>query len=216
MPATSYTFSAASTTLIAAAQTTAGSGSFILNGSGRDQNSPVPRVKLDSGWNRVVSLTSTGNISAVNFTITGLDVNGNAVSETRAGPNNNTVYTTAFYSVVLTVTVNGAVATATSVGSGDTGETQWWRLDNFQNPINVGIVNTVTGTINYTIKFTGTPFTYDISPSTPVALNHPDSTMVAATTSTNGNIAFGVTALKAIVNSSSGGTLISTFNQAGI
>jgi len=53
---------------------------------------------------RFITLTSAANISAINFTIVGLDRWGNLTTETIAGPNANTVqYKTAF-SVVTSIT----------------------------------------------------------------------------------------------------------------
>lgn len=68
---------------------------------------------------RSISFTSSGNISAVNFVITGYDVYGNALSETIAGPNNNTVNTLQAFYQVASITNSAAVGTATTVGYGD-------------------------------------------------------------------------------------------------
>lgn len=63
-----------------------------------------------------ITLTSTGNISAVNFTIRGTDATGAVVTEVIAGPNNNTVYTNNVFASVMSVYCSAAVGTATSVG----------------------------------------------------------------------------------------------------
>jgi hypothetical protein len=63
-----------------------------------------------------VILTSAGNISGVNFTISGTDADGKTISETRAGPNANVVATTNYFKTVTSVAVNGAVGTNTKVG----------------------------------------------------------------------------------------------------
>jgi hypothetical protein len=63
-----------------------------------------------------VTLTSAGNISAVNFTIIGTDPTGATITETIAGPNNATVYFTKIYASILQVYANGAVGTNTSIG----------------------------------------------------------------------------------------------------
>jgi hypothetical protein len=73
-------------------------------------------VNDGSNMASTVTLTSTGNISGVNFTITGTDANGSSASEVIAGPNNTTVTTTAAFLTVTQVAANAAVSTNTSVG----------------------------------------------------------------------------------------------------
>lgn len=106
---------------IAALQTTAGAGSFVLTaGTGATQvvNSFGETViQLDVPRN--VTLTSAGNISAVNFTITGRDIYGQLMTVTRAGPNATTVATTKAFRQIISVAVSAAVGTNTSVGFGD-------------------------------------------------------------------------------------------------
>lgn len=105
----------ASTTAVAAGQTLSGAGEMNLTGTS---------VSDGSNMATTVTLTSTGNISGVNFTITGTDANGSTVSETRAGPNNTTVATTQAFLTVTKVETNGAVSTNTSVGFSATSTTQ--------------------------------------------------------------------------------------------
>ena len=97
----------ASTTKIAAAATLSEAGDMTLTGSA---------VNDGSNMASTVTLTSTGNISGVNFTITGTDANGSSASEVIAGPNNTTVTTTAAFLTVTQVAANAAVSTNTSVG----------------------------------------------------------------------------------------------------
>lgn len=100
---------AANTTSVAAAATQAGAAFYTLTSAVVYNTAPA-----------LVSLTSTGNISGVNFTITGTNALGATISETIAGPNNNTVYTLNPFVTVSAVYCNGAVGTNTSVGVGAT------------------------------------------------------------------------------------------------
>lgn len=106
---------------IAALQTTAGAASLVLTaGTGVTavvDASGTTRYQFDIP--RCVSLTSAGNISAVNFTVKGYDVYGQPMTQTLAGPNANTVNTTKAFFSVISVTVSAAVGTNTSVGSAD-------------------------------------------------------------------------------------------------
>jgi hypothetical protein len=97
---------AASATAVAAAQTLGGAGPMVLTTL---SGFVMPNTAL-------VSLTSTGNISATTFTITGITKTGALMSETLAGPNNNTVFSTNAYSIILGIFANAAVGTNTSAG----------------------------------------------------------------------------------------------------
>jgi hypothetical protein len=68
----------------------------------------------------LVSITSGTNQSAINFTIRGLDTTGAEVSETIAGPNATTVYSTNVYSQVFSVYSSAAMTGTTSIGYAST------------------------------------------------------------------------------------------------
>jgi hypothetical protein len=74
---------------------------------------------------REVTLTSAGDLSAVNFTVTGLDRNGNPVSEIIVGPDTNTVTGVQVYSVVLSITPDATSATEVEAGWGVRVTTPW-------------------------------------------------------------------------------------------
>lgn len=220
IPAT-YTFAAADTAAICALQTTGGAGSFVINGTLANSNNPpgqANRATLTGAFGRVISLTSAGNISAVNFTITGTDIYGRTVSETRAGPNANTVETTQQYYSVTSVTVNGAVGTNTSVGTGSTGSTRPYRGSTGSTPANYALYGVVSGTINWTVQDSPTNIESLLSgggaPSGVIWINHP--TLAAQTATASSNYAFPVSWVRCVINSSSGGTLDFTITQAGI
>lgn len=205
-----FAWPAADADSIAALQTTSGSGSFILNGDLVSISPSGIRTVTLPGIQRTVSLTSTGNISGVNFTIVGTDTRGAAVTETRAGPNNNTVETTATYHTITSVTVNGAVGTNTSVGTGTTGSTRWYAGDIWQTPFQQTLqVEIPSGTINVTVQATSDDVNED---SAPVTFNHP--TMAAITASTLSNWAFPCRFTRMVVNSATDGLATFTVIQA--
>lgn len=210
-----YSFVASNATYIALGQTLAGAGDMILNGAGSDE-SPTRRMRLTgSGFARPVTLTSTGNISAVNFTITGTDIRGAALVEVLAGPNNNTVASTANFYSVTSIAAGAAVATATSAGIGTTGVSQWTKVDYFQDPVNIGLGVNVTGTINWTIRQT-TANVETAEPASTEVLDHADTNLVAQTVKRQGSYIFPFGALELVVNSSTGGSLTFDVYQAGI
>lgn len=68
---------------------------------------------------RAVSLTSAGNLSASTFTIVGYDVYGQRMTQTRVGPNANTVNTLKAFKSILSVTSDTTNATTVSAGTSD-------------------------------------------------------------------------------------------------
>lgn len=194
------TFPAASTTSIAAAQTLGGAGALALSAA-----SGIPSVQ------RVVTLTSAGNLSAANVTVTGTDTQGNVVAETRAGPNANTVATTAEFATVTSVTSNAALATAMSVGTGATGHTCWFKTDRFANPANITVACAITATASFSVQ--DTPDNVDVVAS-PTIFTHP--TLVTLAASAESNYAFPPFAIRgAMISSSGAGACTLTIIQAG-
>lgn len=128
---------------IAALQTTGGAGNLTL---------AATTVTLTNA--SFVALTSTGNISGVTFTVTGTDPDGNAITDTITGPNNNTVYGVKAFLTVTQIAVNGAVATNTRAGWDGTGSVEISPTSalNFFNPIATEISLEVTGTVNATVQ----------------------------------------------------------------
>ena len=207
-----YTFASASTTYICALQTTSGATALLINGTGVDAMSTYlmnsPRMTLTgSGFQRTVSLTSTGNLGGINFTIVGKDIRGNALSETIAGPSNNTVYTTGFFYEVNSITPNATVGTAVSAGIGTTGNSQWYRMDYLVAPTNVGLGVTVSGTdLTWTVVQT-TAAILTAEPPANSIINSADTNLVSQTTSRQGNYTFPFRAFRCNISASTAGNL---------
>ena len=98
---------AADTAAIAALQTLGGAGNMTLTGSS---------VNDGSNMDTTVTLTSTGNISGVTFTVTGTDASGSTITEDITGPNNTTVTGSTKFLTVTQIAADGAVSTNTSAG----------------------------------------------------------------------------------------------------
>lgn len=209
------TFPAADADGICLAQTTAGATPLVIDGALKDLAATmqqVTRAVMGAGIQRTVSLTSTGNLSGINFTIVGTDVNGAAVSEVLAGPSNNTVYTTALYNTVTSITPDAAVGTAVSAGSGSTGNTRWLMTNVNIAPANLSVSVDITATANVTVQDTPDDVQSDTSPTT---FNHP--TLAALTASAQSNYAYPARYVRCVMNSSSGnGAFTLSVIQAGI
>ena len=76
---------------------------------------------------RELSITSASNLSAINFSISGLDASGKNITWTGAGPNATTIYTTGYaFSVIFGASVSADMAHPASIGVGLEGFTQWF------------------------------------------------------------------------------------------
>lgn len=82
-----------------------------------DASNNTTRYVLDCA--RRVTLTSAGNLAAVNYTIRGFDFYGQPMSQTIAGPNANTVATTKAFKEILSVTPSATNALTASIGFND-------------------------------------------------------------------------------------------------
>jgi len=154
----------ASTTAVAISQPLAGAGALIINGTLASAGvATFPNIE------RIVTLTSAGNDSGVQFTITGT-LQGNVVSETRAGPNANTVSTTQKFTTVTSVTVNGALVANASVGTGLTGSTIWIGSDyqRTNNALAVLVLVTPALTYSFDTTFDDPAFVADPNEFTPI------------------------------------------------
>jgi hypothetical protein len=165
---------------------------------------------------RQVLITTTGSESGKTATITGTGFSGNPISETVALPNNSTVASVLSYATVTAITISSAAAGAMSAGTNGVATTPWVRLDEWA-PSNVAIQCTASGTVNYTVQQT---LDDPNSPTSPVAvasvtwLNHPDTNLVAATGTVQGNYAYLPLFVRVLLNSGTG-TVTANFVQSG-
>jgi len=136
-------------------QTLAAAGNLIINGT-LSSNPNLPNIRAEfPKICRQVTISSTGNLSGIQFTITGIGDNGYPKSVTIAGPNNNTVTTVnELFTIVNSVSANAAVATNVRVGTGTLGATQWFLSDHYRDVNHLAVNVIVTGTINYSFQTT--------------------------------------------------------------
>lgn len=208
-----FSWPIASTTAVCLGQT--GTAAFVINGTLHDTARTSTGVFMAKfpGLQRTVSLTSAGNISAVDFTIVGTNLRGVAVTETRAGPNANTVETTAEYHSVTSVTPSANVGTATSLGTGTTGSTNWIVHNTFAQNFQIAGQFDVTATLNYTVNYTDDDVQTNTSPVSTVW----GAGVSGATTDQVASILFPIRASRVVINSSDAtGALTASFVQTGI
>jgi hypothetical protein len=205
--------------------------STTVGGGGATSSIPlnVPYPFVFVALARTITLTSTDNLSAVNFTITGTNQFGTVITEVLGGPNNNTVTSVNQYHTITNIASSGAY-TNFSIGSGSTGHFQWIKVNTFNIDPNITISAEITGTINYTVNQTidyleysknissnigeGSTLSYFIN-TTPVSFPV-TAALTAATTSQIFTLTTPTTGLQGIINSSTGGALILNILQQGI
>lgn len=163
--------------------TTLGAGVriFTINGALAQGGSTVTLA----GISREISVYSAGDLSALNFTVSGADYNGKLFSETISGPNNTTVYTTNKFWQIFQVSVDADMTAAAEIGSGTEGYTNWFSCNFFQEfpAFTVqAIVNAAT--VNYTLEVTLDDITAAAAGSDDsISVFTPSTDMTAATAS---------------------------------
>lgn len=128
---------------IAQLQTATGGGALTLNGA-LAGTMDVPRH---------ASLTSTGNLSTITFTVAGTDRFDTSITDAITGPNATTVNGTKNFKTVTSVTPSAAVGGQVSVGSSANLETQWVPRNQSQPVGTVAVVCTSSG-LTYTLQTT--------------------------------------------------------------
>ena len=132
--------------------TDADTDGFKNNATGATTPITPTATEVGDDLAHLVTLTSSANLSAITVTITGTDHAGRALSEAIAGPNNNTVTTTAYF---LTVT---SIAISATLGSNemDIGWAAGCRtplIPMCAQELN-RIVANKSGTLTYTVSYT--------------------------------------------------------------
>ncbi len=132
----------------------AGGGDLALNGT--TVKNGIARTGSDAYISFIIS--STENLSGLNFTVTGKEVSGLIRTEVVSGPNNGTSESNSWYQEIISVSVDGAIAGNIQIG---------WQTTDFgmfsgpilintrQSPFNMRISATlIDGTGSFTSAFT--------------------------------------------------------------
>jgi hypothetical protein len=191
---------AASANSIALSQTPAGAGALTINGALASGN--VATIAVPAR----ITIASAGNDSSKTFIVVGTDHAGNSITETITGPNTTSVTSVLTYKTVNSVTISAAAAGAITVGNSQSGSSPAIALDPWAFP-QVAIQCSVTGTVNYTVQQT---LDNPNDPVNPIArtsmqwVDHPDTNLVAATATKQGNYGYAPLFMRLVINSGSG------------
>lgn len=163
---------------------------------------------------RRVLFTFAGDESSRVFVVTGTDRDGNSQSETVAGTAPGTTYTVLDFLTVTEITIDDASAGAIEVGTNGIASSAPAVLDLYARST-IGLQCSVSGTVNYTVQQTlDSPFNVDAVDW--VWVSHPDSNLVGASTTQQGNYAYGPPSMTRVLINSGTGTVTFTVNQPGI
>lgn len=155
---------------------------------------------------RRVLITAAADESGTTFTITGTNWQGNAISETVAGPNATTKATTISFKTVTSVTIANNAAGAIEVGTNGVADSPWVRFDDWA-PNYISVNCTVSGTVNYSVE---TSLDDPNSIANPVAagamtwLEALDANLVSESTNKSGGITYAPTFARLVLNSGTG------------
>lgn len=176
---------------------------------------------------RRIIITSGGNDTGITFALAGTDWNNNPITETITGASGAAASSVLSYKTVTSIRTSGAAATTVIVGTNTVADSPPVYFDRLAASAPTAIQIDGAGTVNWTVRQTlndptvitnqlPTP-TYQWSPSGINWVNHPDSALVASTTTTGvqGNYAYPPVMAKVVLNSGTG-TVTASFVQAGM
>lgn len=136
--------------VIAEAQAVASAGFLSLDGA------LIVDGAFSGDYARKIAILSSGDDSTINFTITGTDPDGKAITETLAGSDGapGTVETDAYFLTVTTIYLDDAATGNVSAGTADELSTNTIPLDRINHNAATVSVEDISGTVNYTVDET--------------------------------------------------------------
>ncbi len=168
---------------------------------------------------RRILYTPAGADSGITLTFTGTDYAGTIISETLAGVDNaSTTYTVLDYATITSISTSGAIASTATIGTNGIASSPWVTFDPFSGTAPTAIQATVSGTVNYTIQQTlddPNSTSNSVARSSMTWVSHPDSAVVAATSTAQANYAYAPAYSRILLNSyTNPGFVKATYIQA--
>lgn len=107
---------------------------------------------MSDGLAHKLNLYSAANLSGITLTLTGTDADGQAQTETIAGPNAGTSVTTKYFKTLTALSADSTLGANTmNLDLSDEAATQTFPID-WRSPYQANILVDVTGTINFTVQ----------------------------------------------------------------
>ena len=164
---------------------------------------------------RRVLITAAGNESSRTFTLTGTSGSGVVQSETITGPNATTAQSVLDYKKVTSITISGNAAGAVTVGTSGVASSAWIKFNTWALA-QVALQTVASGTVNYTVQQTLDDPDNSSDPVVITAItwfSHPDSNLVAATGSFQGNYGYPPVFARVLLNSGTGSVTMTSIQQ---
>jgi hypothetical protein len=171
---------------------------------------------------RQILITDGGNDTGITFTLTGTDWYGSPITEAVTGASGATATSVLDYKTLTSISTSGAVATTVTIGTNGVAHSPWVQFDPYAATAPIAIQCTPSSAgANYTVQQTlddsttlNNTATYG-RPDLLTWVNHPDTALVGATTTVQGNYAYQPALARVLLNSGTG-TVTATFIQSGI
>ena len=152
-----------------------------------------------------VSIVSAANLSAITFTLSGTDVDNNALTESLTGPNATTVTGTKYFKSLTSVSASATIG-ASTIGLG-------WAAASVSKTIPIewrsnasaALMADITGTINFTPQQTPANIFDIASPSNSGAWSQ---AIAAGTADVAGTATLGSTAVRILTNTVTNGATV--------
>jgi len=196
-------------------QTTAGAaylaldGALVVNGVGYVAN---------DWFGQKISIEGTGNNALIDFTISGTDADGTAISEVLAGANNGTATSVLYYNTITSIYASGNIDGDVEIGPLATNGavSRSLRVNGQQMDFKLGVfVNVVSGTLTYSGQYA-----YE-QPEDEYAISYSASAdwrtidgLSALTADGTSNIFYKVQAVRLLISAYTSGSAILTATQS--
>jgi hypothetical protein len=157
----SLSYAASSNTAIAPLQSPSAGELFQFNNTDQSGN-PIDSFYVGAltqqfvipFFARPVTLTSAGDDSAINYTLSGVDINGAPLNEVLAGPNAATVQSVNSYHALYSVIGDANTTSPLSIGIASSGTSQPITLDKFRNNSASSLIEVIPNGATYTVQGT--------------------------------------------------------------
>lgn len=181
---------------LAASQSLSGAGNLTLNGALISGGTFSEAENIG----RKIAITSAGADSGINWTITGTDAEGRALTDTFSGVDSAAATSNFYFGGVTIISGSGATAGNVIAGTVDEVATNTIPLDKYNSDPATVSIEQITGTINITVQETFTDIQSDSTPQW-----YAVSALTSKTAATRSDINAHATAVRFIVNSYTNG-----------
>lgn len=196
---------------ISIAPITAVANGFAADIIGVGPFTPTTASPTDDLGHLVTLTVATANFSAITFTLTGIDIDGKSITETLAGPNNNTVTGTKYFATLSSVAVSAELegADLLTIGWSAASITKTIPLE-WRSNAAAAMNADISGTINYSVQETFANVYDSLSPSTLLPWNS-ITAFAAKTADVTSTGTLGANAVRILTNTVTNGATVNLY-----